>query len=121
MRRPANREPRCDFPTVEAVYVSRMDRVGLRPGALVLTLLFGWALTASPAAAPQGALARGDLRWLSRVTFGIDNATIADYKRLGPGEVPRRPAPSAGRRSGRSCGRAIAAIPVTQQSAEAEL
>jgi uncharacterized protein (DUF1800 family) len=28
-------------------------------------------------------LTRGDLRWLSRVTFGIDSATIARYRQLG--------------------------------------
>ena len=94
-----------------------MDRPGLRVGRLALTLLFGWALVASPAASSPAGLSRGDLRWLSRVTFGIDNATIAEYKRLGrekfldaqlhpPASDPAELAAE------------IAAIPVTQQSAE---
>jgi uncharacterized protein (DUF1800 family) len=72
---------------------------------------------ALPEASAPAALARGDLRWLSRVTFGIDNATIADYQRLGrekfleaqlhpPAEDPADLAAE------------IAAIPVTRQSAD---
>ncbi|MEO8483399.1 MAG: DUF1800 domain-containing protein [Acidobacteriota bacterium] len=41
----------------------------------------GWSSPA-PAAAPKP-LGRGDLRWLNRVTFGIDSDTVARYQRLG--------------------------------------
>jgi len=47
---------------------------------LVASFFLG-ALTAF-AAAPSR-LTRGDVRWLERVTFGIDAATVARYQRLG--------------------------------------
>jgi uncharacterized protein (DUF1800 family) len=37
-----------------------------------------------PAAAPRPAsLSRGDLRWLNRVTFGVDGGVVLSYRRLG--------------------------------------
>ncbi|HTM25080.1 MAG TPA: DUF1800 domain-containing protein [Vicinamibacterales bacterium] len=41
------------------------------------------AVATMDAARAPGPLTRGDLRWLSRVTFGIDSATVAEYRRLG--------------------------------------
>jgi uncharacterized protein (DUF1800 family) len=41
-----------------------------------------FALVGVQAAAPA-ALSRGDVRWLDRVTFGVDAATVAQYQRLG--------------------------------------
>src|SRR5258706_12125946 len=53
---------------------------------LVLCLLLpscatGPASSDRPAAPPP--LAREDLRWLNRVTFGVDAATVARYRQLG--------------------------------------
>src|SRR4051794_20306895 len=65
-------------------------------------------------------LTAGDVRWLARVTFGIDTATARRYQQLGREKFldeqlhPANddPAPLAA---------AIAAIPVTQQTAEARV
>src|SRR5258708_34750100 len=59
-------------------------------------------LTSGVARLATGAapLTRGDLRWLARVTFGIDSATVAAYQRLGGGKVlehqPRPPSRDSG-------------------------
>jgi hypothetical protein len=53
-----------------------------KPWLAASALVFG-LLVEMPAASAPAALTRGDLRWLSRVTFGIDSATVASYKRLG--------------------------------------
>jgi uncharacterized protein (DUF1800 family) len=47
-------------------------------GAVVLAGSAGRPQAASPAP-----LSRGDLRWLDRVTFGVDAETVAKYQRLG--------------------------------------
>src|SRR5579864_2400125 len=69
----------------------------------------------APAAAP---LTRGDLRWLARVTFGINTATVARFRALGREKFLEEQlrAPSS---DPASLAAAIAAIPVTQQTAEA--
>ena len=65
-------------------------------------------------------LTRGDLRWLARVTFGIDTATVARYRALGREKFldeqlhPPTSDPA-------NLAAAIAAIPVTQQTAQARL
>src|SRR5438552_12294502 len=43
-------------------------------------LLAGFAASAGAAAS---GLSRGDIRWLNRVTYGIDAKTVASYQRLG--------------------------------------
>jgi uncharacterized protein (DUF1800 family) len=67
------------------------------------------------AAAPP--ITRADLRWLNRMTFGVDTATVARYRQLGRvgflDEQLRPPADDPPELAA-----AIAAIPVTQQSAE---
>lgn len=50
---------------------------------LGIGLSAGLLATAAPEAAAPAALTRGDLRWLRRVTFGIDSATVARYRELG--------------------------------------
>jgi uncharacterized protein (DUF1800 family) len=86
---------------------------------LVLVLVLGVGV-GTPAASRPAPLARGDLRWLARVTFGIDSATVARYRQLSrekfldeqlhpPAEDPAELA------------RAIAMIPVTQQTAVARI
>jgi len=77
------------------------------------------AFAAAPAAVSSPKpLTRGDLRWLSRVTFGIDKATIDAYRRLGREKFldAQLQAPAA---DPADLAAAIAAIPVTQQTAEA--
>ena len=73
-----------------------------------------------PAASGPATLTRADLRWLARVTFGIDSATVARYRQLGRekflDEQLHPPAIDPAELAG-----AIAAIPVTQQSAQARL
>jgi uncharacterized protein (DUF1800 family) len=65
------------------------------------------------------ALTRGDLRWLGRVTFGIDSDTVARYKRLGREKfLDEQLHPSA---DPAVLAAAIAAIPVTQTTAEARV
>jgi hypothetical protein len=64
------------------------------PAGLAGLLLMGCATHADPGAVPgsQGPhaaaaqvplLHRGDMLWLERVTFGLDGAIVADYRRLG--------------------------------------
>jgi uncharacterized protein (DUF1800 family) len=82
--------------------------------------LLAGLLVEVPAASPPASPTRGDLRWLSRVTYGIDRATVATYQRLGRAKFlddqlhppPGDPAELEA---------AIAAIPVTQQTAEARV
>jgi uncharacterized protein (DUF1800 family) len=90
--------------------------------ATSLSLVLG-TLVAVPEASPPPAsaiLTRGELRWLGRVTFGIDTAIVARYRLLGRDkfldEQLRAPAgdPTA-------LAAAIAVIPVTQRSAQARV
>src|SRR3989441_579815 len=87
---------------------------------LVLGLLLPSCATrptgGGPAAGPPP-LTPADLRWLNRVTFGVDTATVTRYRQLGRArflaeqlEPPADDPPELAA--------AIAAIPITQQSAE---
>jgi uncharacterized protein (DUF1800 family) len=76
-----------------------------------------------PAASPPAALlplSRADLRWLGRVTFGIDSATLSRYRALGRekflDEQLRPPASEPA-----DVVTAIAAMPLTQQTAQARI
>src|ERR1700690_189813 len=63
----------------------RVQRMGTRIIVSAVCLVLG-ALVAVPGAsgrAPSAALTRGELRWLGRVTFGIDAAAVARYRLLG--------------------------------------
>ncbi len=68
----------------------------------------------APAATP---LTRGDLRWLGRVTFGLDSATVARYRQFGRAKyldeqltMPATDAPQIAE--------ALAALPATQKPTE---
>jgi uncharacterized protein (DUF1800 family) len=86
---------------------------------LPLTLALAAVLGISAAPLPTR-LTRGDLRWLGRVTFGVDAATVSTYQRLGREKFldeqlhPQADDPAA-------LVAAIAAIPVTQQTAESRI
>ena len=94
-----------------------------RPALLALCLLLpscatGTASSGRPAAPLP--LTREDLRWLNRVTFGVDAATVARYRQLGRAQfLDEQLKPLA--EDPPELGAAIAAIPVTQQSAEQQL
>ena len=86
--------------------------------ALALAGLVGAPAASTPAASVP--LSRGDLRWLARVTFGIDTTTVARYRALGRvkflDEQLNPPASDPP-----SLAAAIAQIPVTQQTAQARI
>jgi uncharacterized protein (DUF1800 family) len=92
------------------------------------TILFGVSivlggLVAAPAASRPAVpvtLTRGELRWLTRVTFGIDTATVARYRAVGREKfLDEQLHPPASDPANLTA--AIAAIPVTQQTALARL
>jgi uncharacterized protein (DUF1800 family) len=89
--------------------------MGRRSFAILVFLASG-LIPASRAAAPAK-LTRGDLRWLNRVTFGIDAETIARYQRLGRvkflDEQLHPPAADPA-----DLAAAIASLPISQASAE---
>src|ERR1700674_2131074 len=88
----------------------------------VASIVLG-GLVAVPAAsrpAAPVALTRGELRWLARVTFGIDTATVARYRALGREKfLDEQLHPSSSDPANLAA--AIVAIPVTQQTALARL
>src|SRR5258708_7864769 len=76
-------------------------------------------VVASTASGPAQ-LRRGDLRWLARVTFGIDTATVARYRALGRArflDEQLHPPPD----DPPNLAAAIAALPTTKQTAQARL
>jgi len=91
-----------------------------RAAVLALCLLLpscatGTASSGRPAA--PSPLTREDLRWLNRVTFGVDATTVARYRQLGRAQfLDEQLKPLA--EDPPELAVAIVAIPVTQQSAE---
>jgi uncharacterized protein (DUF1800 family) len=78
------------------------------------------ATAAAPITGGSPPLTRGDLRWLARVTFGIDTATVARYRALGRERfLDQQLHPPASDPA--SLAAAIAAIPVTQHTAQARI
>jgi uncharacterized protein (DUF1800 family) len=82
---------------------------------VIVALIVAVPVTSAPAA-----LTHGDLRWLARVTFGIDRATVARYRQLGREKFldEQLHPPSA---DPAELAVAIAVIPVTQQPVEARI
>jgi uncharacterized protein (DUF1800 family) len=76
--------------------------------------------TAAPAARGPAALTRGDLRWLGRVTFGVDAATVAAYRRLGREKFLDEQLRSSAADSS-DLAKAISALSIAQQTAEARV
>ena len=78
------------------------------------------SLVSALGASSPAPLTRGELRWLGRVTFGIDSGTVAEYRRLGRQKfLDAQLHPPAGDSAGLTA--AIAAIPVAGKSAEAQV
>ena len=87
---------------------------------IFVVCLFATVLVDLPADSSPASPTRGDLRWLSRVTFGIDRATVADYQRLGRAKFlddQLRPPPG----DPAELTAAIAAIPAAKETAEARV
>jgi len=90
-----------------------------RRAFLIIVFLAGVFMAASEAAAPAK-LTRGDLRWLNRVTFGIDADTMARYQRLGGARfLDEQLRPADADPAGLAA--AIASLPITQASAQERL
>jgi hypothetical protein len=86
--------------------------------SFVLAGLVGVPAATMPAV--PAALTRGDLRWLGRMTFGIDTATVARYRALGREKfLDEQLHPPLGDPANLAA--AIAAIPVTQLTAQSRL
>jgi len=84
---------------------------------LLAGLVMTGALMAGSEAAAPAKLTRGDLRWLDRVTFGIDAETIARYQRLGRAKfLDEQLHPAAADPA--ELAAAIATLPVSQATAE---
>src|SRR5216684_7075668 len=85
---------------------------------IVVSIVLGGLATVPAASRPAVPLrlTRGELRWLARVTFGIDTATVARYRALGREKFldEQLHPPSS---DPANLAAAIAAIPVTQQTA----
>src|SRR5229473_1681188 len=95
---------------------------GVLAALLVAPALGGAPLTTGTAPLTSGAapLTRGDLRWLARVTFGIDSVTVAAYQRLGREKfLDQQLRPSSG--DSGELANAVAALSVARQSAEAQI
>lgn len=95
-----------------------LSRTALSIASIVLGAFV--AVSAAPKPPTSAAHARGELRWLARVTFGIDTAAVARYRVLGREKfLDEQLHPPAN--DGPALAAAIAAIPVTQQTAQARL
>src|SRR5471032_2654144 len=93
-------------------------RTALSLVSLVLVGLIGVPTVSTPSVSVP--LTRGDLRWLARVTFGINTATVARYRALGREKfLDEQLHPPASDPANLAA--AIAAIPVTQHTAQARI
>jgi uncharacterized protein (DUF1800 family) len=99
-----------------------LPTVGIRGVSLLAAIAAAAAIAVPTASTPPKAaqLSRGELRWLSRVTFGIDSATLARYRMLGRekflDEQLHPPADDPPRLLA-----AIAALQVSRQTAQARI
>jgi uncharacterized protein (DUF1800 family) len=75
------------------------------------------APAASKAAAAPATITEADLKWLGRVTFGVDTATVARYRQLGRTRfLDEQLSPAA--TDPPELAALVAAIPITQSTAE---
>jgi uncharacterized protein (DUF1800 family) len=75
--------PECDSPA--GLGRTLVGRAALLATASILAACAGSAGRLGPAheASPLAALRPADVAWLGRVSFGLDSATLAEYRRLG--------------------------------------
>jgi len=90
------------------------------PASLFAAVAAVSLLTAAPEARGRATLTRGDLRWLARVTFGIDSATVASYRRLGREKFLDEQLRAAAA-DPTDLAKAIAALSISQQDAEGRM
>ena len=93
----------------------------MRYQALLTAVTLGVAfLAATPSARGPAPFTRADLHWLGRVTFGVDTATVAEYRRVGRekflDEQLKAPAADTG-----DLATEIAALTISQKTAEERL
>jgi uncharacterized protein (DUF1800 family) len=89
-----------------------------RTPVVVVTAALGLTVfVASPSGRGPAPFTRADLRWLSRVTFGVDTATVAEYRRVGRekflDEQLKAPTSDSG-----ELATEIAALSISQKTAE---
>ncbi len=94
-------------------------RIGI--GCSVAAIVLGGVVVpVASKPAPPAALTRGELRWLGRVTFGIDTTTVARYRALGREKfLDEQLHPSSSDPA--TLAAAIAAIPVTRETAQSRV
>jgi uncharacterized protein (DUF1800 family) len=85
----------------------------------ILSLLVAVSVSRTAATAPA-TLTRADLRWLDRITFGIDSDTLAAYRRLGREKFLDRQL-HASATDPADLAAAIATIPIAATTAEAQM
>src|SRR6202163_4822745 len=88
----------------------------------VASIVLGGLVAVPVASRPAGpvALTRGELRWLARVTFGIDTGTVARYRALGREKfLDEQLHPPASDPANLAA--AITAILLTQQTAQSRI
>jgi uncharacterized protein (DUF1800 family) len=74
----------------------------------------------APMAAVPKSMSRGELRWLDRVTFGVDNETVARYRTLGRDKfLDEQLHPPAA--DPKELAELIGAMPISQRTAEAQV
>ena len=74
-------------------------------------------LGAAPSAGGPSPFSRGDLRWLDRVTFGVDSAAVAEYRRVGREKFLDEQLKASATDS-RELAPAIGALTISQKSAD---
>jgi len=91
--------------------------MSLRAVKIVIAAIIGASALALPTAAPA-TLSRADIRWLNRVTFGIDSATITSYQKLGRNKFLDEQLRDAATGASSAVDAAVHAVPVMQRTAE---
>ncbi len=95
-------------------------RLSSRTVALLGTVAVLGLVPRAPAAAAPRAVTRGDLRWLGRVTFGVDAAVLERFRRVGREQfLDEQLHPPAADPDGLA--RLVSGIPVSRVTADTEV